>query len=90
MSTGKSRPGEASTTLADISNKRLKKCFGRVIAKKLTLNCSWKEEDVSTMPDDAQTGGLRGLWVPVSEMKKPASEDRLFIDRNSTEAAWFD
>jgi len=68
----------------------LKKCFGRVIAKKLTLNCSWKEEDVSTMPDDAQTGGLRGLWVPVSELKKSASKDWLFIDLNSTEAACFD
>jgi hypothetical protein len=31
----------------------------RVITKKLTLNCSWKEGDNSTMQDDAQTGASR-------------------------------
>jgi hypothetical protein len=37
----------------------------RVIAKKLTLNCSWKEGDVSTMQDDAQTGAWRMALSPV-------------------------
>jgi hypothetical protein len=31
----------------------------RVITKKLTLNCSWKEGDGSMMQDDAQTGASR-------------------------------
>jgi hypothetical protein len=59
----------------------LNECFRRVIAKKLTLNCSWKEGDDSTMQDDPQTGLLKGLLARVSKKKKPASKDRLFIAR---------
>jgi len=63
----------------------LNECFMRVIAKKLTLNCSWKEGDDSTMQDDPQTGAWRGksagALVPVRTKKKPASKDRLVIAR---------
>jgi hypothetical protein len=43
----------------------LNESFRRVIAKKLTLNCSWKDEDDSRMQDDAQTGALRRVFAPV-------------------------
>jgi hypothetical protein len=49
--------------------------------EKLTLNCSWKEGDDSTMQEDPQTARSYGIPKAVIErvapMKKPASKDRL-------------
>jgi hypothetical protein len=55
----------------------------RVITKKLTLNCSWKEGDGSTMQDDAQTGASRGRVRPFAKRKSQPRKTGFSLPENN-------